>query len=232
MGDITIKLMSNWTDKELRSAIEVYLLMLDKLKNKEKFTKSALYKELAKKHNRTPSAFEYRMSNISYVFALHGRQWLKGLSPLSHVGHNVVSRIESILSELENRPVNYSVLVESQVNQLLSKMEIKEPKGSYSPRKLSAKRIVYERDPLVKAWVLNNAKGVCELCKKNAPFKAINGHDFLEVHHPIRLADGGPDKIENAVALCPNCHREIHYGINKEKLLGYIYSSISRLKKN
>ncbi|WP_413817679.1 HNH endonuclease [Pseudomonas viridiflava] len=33
----------------------------------------------------------------------------------------------------------------------------------------------------------------------------------MEVHHKIRLADGGLDTLENAVALCPNCHRATHY---------------------
>lgn len=35
---------------------------------------------------------------------------------------------------------------------------------------------------------------------------------ILEIHHVDRLADGGPDVPANAVALCPNCHREAHYG--------------------
>ena len=35
---------------------------------------------------------------------------------------------------------------------------------------------------------------------------------YLEVHHKIRLSDGGEDTIDNVVALCPNCHRKAHYG--------------------
>jgi 5-methylcytosine-specific restriction protein A len=26
------------------------------------------------------------------------------------------------------------------------------------------------------------------------------------------LSDGGRDTVDNAVALCPNCHRECHHG--------------------
>ncbi len=33
---------------------------------------------------------------------------------------------------------------------------------------------------------------------------------YLECHHVIFLADGGPDAIYNTVALCPNCHRKMH----------------------
>jgi len=36
---------------------------------------------------------------------------------------------------------------------------------------------------------------------------------YLEVHHKIQLAEGGEDSIENAIAVCPNCHRELHFGI-------------------
>ncbi|WP_147195697.1 HNH endonuclease [Rummeliibacillus stabekisii] len=34
----------------------------------------------------------------------------------------------------------------------------------------------------------------------------------LEVHHIKRLADGEEDTVENAIAVCPNCHRELHFG--------------------
>jgi len=46
------------------------------------------------------------------------------------------------------------------------------------------------------------------------------------------LANGGSDTIENTIALCPNCHREFHYGINSTKKLAKIYYQIKRLKKD
>jgi 5-methylcytosine-specific restriction protein A len=33
---------------------------------------------------------------------------------------------------------------------------------------------------------------------------------FLEEHHIEWLSKGGEDTIDNAVALCPNCHRKMH----------------------
>ncbi|WP_080491885.1 HNH endonuclease [Burkholderia ubonensis] len=47
-----------------------------------------------------------------------------------------------------------------------------------------------------------------------APFQRSDGRQYLEARHRRRLADGGDDSIESAMALCPNCHRERHYGIN------------------
>ena len=46
-----------------------------------------------------------------------------------------------------------------------------------------------------------------------------------------RLSDGGSDTVTNVVALCPNCHREIHYGINSSLLVDQIYKYVKRLIK-
>ena len=71
----------------------------------------------------------------------------------------------------------------------------------------------YKRNPDVVAEVLINAEGVCQSCLSEAPFKrAKDNTPYLEVHHKIRLADNGPDTVDNSIALCPNCHRAKHYG--------------------
>ena len=69
---------------------------------------------------------------------------------------------------------------------------------------------VFQRSPFIKDYTLRRANGICELCSQKAPFNKPNGEPYLEVHHIIHLADGGEDTIENAVALCPNCHRMMH----------------------
>lgn len=80
----------------------------------------------------------------------------------------------------------------------------------------------YNRDPIVVAIALKRAKGYCELCKKVAPFKKNDGTDYLEVHHINPLSKGGEDKENNVLALCPNCHRKLHYGKDKDKLVNNI----------
>lgn len=72
---------------------------------------------------------------------------------------------------------------------------------------------IFDRNPHVVQEVLCRAKGICELCKKPAPFMRKDGTPYLEVHHIIQLAAGGEDTIGNAVAACPNCHRKAHFGI-------------------
>ena len=74
-------------------------------------------------------------------------------------------------------------------------------------------QIVFRRNHDVVAEVLERANGKCELCGSPAPFlRASNQAPYLEVHHTIRLADGGEDTVDNAVAACPNCHRKAHHG--------------------
>jgi len=80
------------------------------------------------------------------------------------------------------------------------------------PARIEVRSIVFIRNSDVVVEVLARAKGRCELCKQSAPFtRRSNGSPYLEVHHKIRLASDGEDTVENAYALCPNCHRREHY---------------------
>lgn len=73
--------------------------------------------------------------------------------------------------------------------------------------------VIFNRNPDVVAEVLERAAGVCEACKRHAPFKRkSDGSPYLEVHHRVRLADRGEDTVANAIAVCPNCHRKLHFG--------------------
>src|SRR5471032_1538499 len=86
-------------------------------------------------------------------------------------------------------------------------------KASKIPKITIRETIVFNRNPDVVAEVLFQSNGVCHDCNREAPFKKkADGCPFLEVHHIITLADGGEDSVENAIAICPNCHRKRHYG--------------------
>lgn len=88
------------------------------------------------------------------------------------------------------------------------------------PQKVTVTTRIFSRNPLVVAEVLLRAKGSCEACKKPAPFQRLtDGSPYLEVHHSLPLALGGLDCVSNAIALCPNCHREAHYGQNQIQFL-------------
>lgn len=58
-------------------------------------------------------------------------------------------------------------------------------------------------------YVVERAKGRCQLCGCEAPFKDKDGLPYLEIHHIRPVREGGVDSAENLVALCPNCHRKV-----------------------
>lgn len=86
-------------------------------------------------------------------------------------------------------------------------------KAAKLPKKIQIVTEAYVRNPDVVAEALHRARGQCGRCKQPAPFsREKDGSPYLEVHHIQRLKDGGEDTVENAIALCPNCHREQHFG--------------------
>lgn len=78
----------------------------------------------------------------------------------------------------------------------------------------SGTRKVYKRSQDLRIYVLRRADGTCEGCQQAAPFQNRRGQPYLEPHHTTRLSDGGPDHPAHVIALCPTCHRRVHYGID------------------
>lgn len=115
-------------------------------------------------------------------------------------------------------PTADEVVLNKKTKEALAAPTLSRPVGQKAPRKASNTSTVFERDPLVRAWVLKRAAGKCECCGMNAPFLDRSGEPFLEVHHINPLANNGEDVVENAAAICPNCHRECHFGRDAAKL--------------
>lgn len=86
--------------------------------------------------------------------------------------------------------------------------------------------IVRKRNNVIKEYISMRANGVCEGCGSPAPFQRRNGAPYLEAHHLHKLSDNGLDSPCNIIALCPNCHRRVHYGCDGDefnnKLIGVI----------
>lgn len=218
-----------WAEQELRASVLSYLEMQQKERAGQPFVKKQYYESLAKSYGRTAKAFEYRMQNISYVLSLMGRDWLQGLKPAKNVGKKVACQIEALVLELSHRPQAPVVAFEFEVRENLQNKYLPEPTGSKQPATTTSQVMQFKRDPLVKAWVLKKAGGVCECCGHDAPFESTDGQPFLEVHHVRKLAEGGSDTIGNAVAICPNCHRALHYGMKAKELVNSLYGKVSRL---
>jgi 5-methylcytosine-specific restriction enzyme A len=144
------------------------------------------------------------------------KQSLKARKPpgggWSEVYDNALFAItESETEEINNRKLAEEVAKSKRLaTDVLQKRLESAPK---IPERVQIISIGFRRNADVIVAVLNRANGICERCKKKAPFiRKSDGTPFLEVHHKITLAEGGKDAVENALALCPNCHREAHYG--------------------
>jgi 5-methylcytosine-specific restriction protein A len=140
-----------------------------------------------------------------------GRCYLYGMAReyLKRKQQNTLSTFEEINHKFENA-------VEEAKKSSCEERKARLEKASRKPTSSASTITVFNRNPDVVAEVLERANGVCEACGNDAPFKRTkDGTPFLEVHHKKRLADDGDDTVENAIALCPNCHRKQHYGITK-----------------
>ncbi|EHK9054906.1 HNH endonuclease [Vibrio vulnificus] len=118
---------------------------------------------------------------------------------------------------IKESQAEYKVTFENEVNESLDDSSENRQRrlASRTTKPKVVYRLVqdYRRDPDVVAEALYRAEGFCEKCQEKAPFiKRSNGEPYLEVHHIIPLSQGGLDILENVISLCPNCHREIHFG--------------------
>ena len=111
--------------------------------------------------------------------------------------------------------------------------ELREIALTTTPKSSSKKEIktsVSIRSDAIKIYALMRANGTCEGCNKPAPFSSKDG-PFLEVHHIQRIADGGPDHPENVAALCPNCHKQVHFAIEGKEYNAQIRNKIKDIEQ-
>ena len=218
----------NWSDEELEAAAVSYIEMKELQDSGQVFKKKTYYESLHERFGRTVKSYEYRMQNISYVYQLLGRSYVNGLRPAKNVGSNVIKVIEKVIEEKEGGG-SHAAYQQSLISASRKKRKKEKPAGSKAPNKQTAQSTSYVRDPDVVSWVLENSNGICECCMKKAPFEKHDGTPYLEVHHVKRLADRGSDTVTNAVAVCPNCHMELHYGLSRDALKVALYDRNSRL---
>jgi len=228
---------SDWSDEELETSINAYFEMLAKELRGEPYNKAEVNRKLRESilKNRSKGSVEFRMQNISSVLQGLCHSIIKGYLPRGNVGTEVSERIKKIifqkklLLEDDYEPTSDPDELNDKVESILEKGLTGKPAGQIHPRKQQSLQTVYERDPLVKAWVIQNAGGICELCKQQGPFKDKSDNHYLESHHVVSLSQGGPDTIENAVALCPNCHKRCHYAHDLEEVRAEMENKIRRI---
>ncbi|WP_448695586.1 HNH endonuclease [Pseudomonas moraviensis] len=227
---------SEWSTSELEAAVDAYLKMMAMEEKGQKINKAYENRLLRAGvlAGRTVGSVEYRMLNISTVLERMGRGRIDGYKSLPHVGSNIESHIREalasrgVLPDDIYSPTSDDVLLERRAI-ALQKQKLKGvPKGILKPQRASGFSISYLRDPQVRAWVRNAANGYCEACGAPAPFEIFD-LPFLEIHHVKPLADSGSDRVTNAIALCPNCHRRCHYSSDRKQFTTSLYKKVHRL---
>ena len=91
-----------WSDDELKACIKAYFKMLRYEENGTAYSKLEINENLRNDvlRNRTKSAVEYRMQNISSVLFEHSLNYISGYKPAANVGTNVKKRIWKIIQDL------------------------------------------------------------------------------------------------------------------------------------
>ena len=87
----------------------------------------------------------------------------------------------------------------------------------------------YLRNEKAKKIAMMQSGDICALptCKHSL-FKNRSGRTYLEAHHLIPISvckefTSNIDIPENIVCLCPSCHREIHHGVDAERMISELY---------
>jgi 5-methylcytosine-specific restriction protein A len=228
---------SYWTDRELTSAIQAYLDMLRAELNGEPYSKAEVNRQLraGPLATRTKGSIEFRRQNISAALYELKMPWIAGYLPAKNIGSAVKEKMVELLRAngvafLEPYvPTADHQELAGKVTSLRKQALAVRPIGSFEPAMVSKITTSYVRDPAVKAWVLQAAAGTCEGCDTAAPFVALDGLPYLEVHHVMPLSRHGSDTMTNAVALCPNCHRRCHSSIDRDEFKLSLYQKIPRL---
>lgn len=105
-------------------------------------------------------------------------------------------------------------------------VQVVEPKGGVAVPRIKGAGLVstgFQRNPNVAASALVKANFACEIDPKHKTFTSnAKGKPYVEAHHLIPFSNQGSyavslDVMANIVALCPNCHRLLHHGVQDEK---------------
>ena len=101
----------------------------------------------------------------------------------------------------------------------ISKLDVPVPPPKSLPKK---QEYHWNRDRIIVEQVLLADKYLCEVDSKHKTFIARrNDQPYLEGHHLISLARQKEFKVSldvyaNIIGLCPNCHRQLHFGKQAE----------------
>lgn len=235
LGQLWRKTGTDWERDEVVAALHLYQQLLDKSISK---VAGSEVERMAQQIGRAPTGAYNKLMNLRSIDPRDIREGLKGGSKVDHATWDEffntstkkidVQRLDTENQRLWSGGVRSDKLADdvlaAEVERLtslpldaLKRQYAKGPKN-WAPVRRSQETITYDRDPLVVTLRKRLASYRCEVegCQ-GEPFRTKAGEFFIEVHHLVPLADGGPDTLENTAAVCATHHRLLHYG--KDKVL-------------
>jgi 5-methylcytosine-specific restriction protein A len=234
---------TGWGDEEISIVAQGYFLILRNELVGVRLVKEDVYREMsAKGLTMQPQNIKDWCARISEQLEERGLPWVKGYSPPALVGRSPTSgekrqQIWRVIEPLVATQFGVGELTEDRgmLDERAAHMtwitsSALPPAGHLHPAKAMSHAEAFLRDPAVVRYVRLQAAGSCELCGVAAPFLCDDAQPYLEVHHVKTLANGGSDRISNAVALCPNCHRRCHLGVDRAEGLELLYAHVARLR--
>lgn len=157
--------------------------------------------------------YGYGQSSLWYAdkntanFLQNIKKYINQIDELAKKGNNVVvDKIEDAIDDLDDTDI-----------------------GNTAPGRNKSIINLIVRDDNVRRRVIVRAKGRCEYCGELG-FLRDDGSHFIEAHHIIFLARQGPDTLKNVIALCPNHHREAHFGKNRKRLEAELKTKLLNLR--
>ena len=122
-------------------------------------------------------------------------------------------------AELQVDESKKAVMSTTQTGVDISKLDVPVAPPESLPKK---QEYHWNRDRIIVEQVLQADKYLCEINPKHKTFIARrNDQPYLEGHHLIPLAKQKDFKVSldvyaNIIGLCPNCHRQLHFGKQTE----------------
>lgn len=90
------------------------------------------------------------------------------------------------------------------------------------PKQIVGERVQFSRNKATSVQALANAGYACEFDATHESFiSRFTGKMYVEAHHLVPLSNQNQfeyslDVLANIVSLCPNCHKTVHFGNEKE----------------
>lgn len=143
-----------------------------------------------------------------------------------------INYLESIIQLIQNRKIFFEKSYQEKVAEAeADPFQEDQPKDKQKP--ISAEQKIWSRNPIEGKKSLMIAAYKCEINPDHKTFiSKCTGENFVECHHLVPMKYQGEhaksiDLSANIVALCPVCHRKLHFAELEEKT-----SMLSRLLKD